>query len=107
MIDPQRWRLSYHATNRAEEMRLSIAEVVQLLEEPHIVSEHDRTSKYHGDGTVLHMRGSHTAVVAPGEPSVVITFLYRYRDGWYDSYKTLGEGREVREHSSLPLAPRP
>lgn len=80
-------------------MRLTMDEIVALVDEPHVVAEHDSTSKYHGDGTILHMRGDHTAVLDT-ENRVIVTLLWRWREGWEEN--DLGEGREVRADSHLP-----
>lgn len=106
MIDPTRWTLSNHAIERAQEMRLSPREVAELLEQPGIIADQDRRSKYRNTGHKLYMRGDYTAVVSPGAPSVVVTILYRYRDGWRDSAPALGEGRTPRPDSHLPKRPK-
>ena len=93
------FRLTHHATKRAAEMRLTMDEIVALVNDPHVIAEHDVTSKYHGDGTILHMRGEHTAVLDPARRTIV-TLLWRWREGWEEN--ELGEGREVRPDSHLP-----
>ena len=93
------FRLSHHATKRAAEMRLTMDQIVALVDDPHVVAEHDVMSKYHGDGTIMHMRGEHTAVLDP-EHRVIVTLLWRWREGWEEN--ELGEGREVRANSRLP-----
>ncbi len=98
---PKGFRLSHHATKRAAEMRLTMNEIVALVDNPHVVAEHGATSKYHGTPTVMHMRGEHTTVLDV-ERRVVVTFLYRWRDGWQDNAELLGDGREVRPGSHLP-----
>lgn len=95
------FRLSHHATKRAAEMRLTMDQIVALVDDPHVVAEHDVTSKYHGDGTIMHMRGEHTAVLDT-ERRVIVTLLWRWREGWEDHAEDLGEGREVRADSHLP-----
>ena len=93
------FRLSHHATKRAAEMRLTMDQIVALVDDPHVVAEHDVTSKYHGDGTIMHMRDEHTAVLDL-ERRVIVTLLWRWREGWEEN--ELGEGREVRADSHLP-----
>ena len=93
------FRLSHHATKRAAEMRLTMDQIVALVDDPHVVAEHDVTSKYHGDGTIMHMRDEHTAVLDL-EHRVIVTLLWRWREGWEEN--ELGEGREVRADSRLP-----
>lgn len=102
-----KWRLSHHAVSRMREMRLSQSEVAELLETPGIVADQDRRSKYRDTGNKLYMRGNYTAVVALSEegPHTVVTFLYRYKDGWRDSQPTQVEGREYRPWSTLPDNP--
>ena len=95
------FRLSAHATERAAEMRLTMDQIVALVETPDVVAEHDVTSKYHGDGTILHMRGEYTAVLDPRR-RVIVTLLWRWREGWEENEQQLGEGREVRAYSHLP-----
>lgn len=96
---PRPFRLTNHAAKRAAEMRLTMEQIVALVEEPHVIAEHDVTSKYHGDGTIMHMRGEHTAVLDPIRRTIV-TLLWRWREGWEEN--ELGEGREVRADSHLP-----
>lgn len=93
------FRLSAHATKRAAEMRLTMDQIVALVETPDVVAEHGVRSKYYGDGTVMHMRGEHTAVLNPNL-RVIVTLLWRWREGWEEN--ELGEGREVRADSRLP-----
>ena len=93
------FRLTHHATKRAAEMRLTMEQIVALVDDPHVVAEHDMTSKYHGDGTIMHMRDEHTAVLDP-ERRTIVTLLWRWREGWEEN--ELGEGREVRADSHLP-----
>ena len=95
----QPFRLSAHAVRRATEMRLTMEQIVALVEEPQVIAEHDRRSKYHGGGTIMHMRGEHTAVLDT-ERRVIVTLLWRWREGWEEN--ELGEGREVRADSHLP-----
>ena len=104
-INENKWRLSRHAEGRMEEMRLSIEEVRDLLETPGIIADQDRRSKYRDTGNKLYMRGNYTAVIAPGEPNIVVTFLYRYKSGWHDSQPALGKGREYRPDGHLPDNP--
>lgn len=98
---PRPFRLSRHAVGRAAEMALTMDQIAGLIDDPHIVAEHDVTSKYRDTNTVLHMRGDHTAVLDT-DSRTVVTFLYRWREGWQDSEQELGEGREVRADSHLP-----
>lgn len=95
------FRLSRHATKRAAEMRLTMDQIVALVDDPHVVAEHDVTSKYHGDGTIMHMRDEHTAVLDL-ERRTIVTLLWRWREGWEENEQQLGEGREVRAYSHLP-----
>lgn len=104
-LDPSKWRLSGHAQGRMEEMRLTDDEVTDLLLMPGIIADQGRKSKYRDSGQKLYMRGDYTAVVAPGDPNIVVTFLYRYKTGWHDSQQVLSDDREYRPDSHLPDNP--
>lgn len=100
-VAPAPFRMTRHATKRAADMRLTMNQIVLLVHEPEVIAEHDPMSKYHGDGTIMHMRGEHTAVLDPSRRTIV-TLLWRWREGWEDHAEDLGEGREVRPDSHLP-----
>ena len=86
LIDADKVRIVYHAATRAVEMGMSPTDVTMTIACPDAISEPTRESKYYGMGRAFHDYDDYTAVVEKGEKLTVITFLWRYAEGWEKSY---------------------
>ena len=94
------WRITGHAATRAAEMGLGPDTITALLTAPEERRVQGEASAYTGD--VLYLWGDYAAAIARDTfPRVVITFLYRYQDGYEAQYDAPSEGRE-RRTSHLP-----
>ena len=94
------WRITGHAATRATEMGLDPDTITAILATPEERRVQGEMSAYTGD--VLYLRGDYAAAIARDTfPRVVITFLYRYQDGYEAQYDAPSEGRE-RRTSHLP-----
>ena len=94
------WRITGHAATRATEMGLDPDTITAILATPEERRVQGEASAYTGD--VLYLWGDYAAAIARDTfPRVVITFLYRYQDGYEAQYDTPSEGRE-RRTSHLP-----
>ena len=94
------WRITDHAATRAAEMGLDSDTITAILATPEERRIQGEASAYTGD--VLYLWGDYAAAIARDTfPRVVITFLYRYQDGYEAQYDALSEGRE-RRTSHLP-----
>ena len=94
------WRITGHAATRATEMGLDPGTITALLATPEERRVQGEASAYTGD--VLYLWGDYAAAIARDTfPRVVITFLYRYQDGYEAQYDAPSEGRE-RRTSHLP-----
>ena len=94
------WRITDHAATRATEMGLDPDTITALLTTPEERRVQGEASAYTGD--VLYLWGDYAAAIARDTfPRVVITFLYRYQDGYEAQYDAPSEGRE-RRTSHLP-----
>ena len=94
------WRITDHAATRATEMGLDPGTITALLATPEERRVQGEASAYTGD--VLYLWGDYAAAIARDTfPRVVITFLYRYQDGYEAQYDAPSEGRE-RRTSHLP-----
>ena len=94
------WRITGHAATRAAEMGLDSDTITAILATPEERRVQGEMSAYTGD--VLYLWGDYAAAIARDTfPRVVITFLYRYQDGYEAQYDAPSEGRE-RRTSHLP-----
>lgn len=94
------WRITDHAATRAAEMGLDPDTITAILATPEERRVQGEMSAYTGD--VLYLWGDYAAAIARDTfPRVVITFLYRYQDGYEAQYDAPSEGRE-RRTSHLP-----
>ena len=94
------WRITDHAATRAAEMGLDPDTITAILATPEERRVQGEASAYTGD--VLYLWGDYAAAIARDTfPRVVITFLYRYQDGYEAQYDAPSEGRE-RRTSHLP-----
>ena len=94
------WRITGHAATRATEMGLDPDTITAILATPEERRVQGEASAYTGD--VLYLWGDYAAAIARDTfPRVVITFLYRYQDGYEAQYDAPSEGRE-RRTSHLP-----
>ena len=94
------WRITDHAATRAAEMGLDPDAITAILTTPEERRVQGKASAYTGD--VLYLWGDYAAAIARDTfPRVVITFLYRYQDGYEAQYDAPSEGRE-RRTSHLP-----
>lgn len=100
---PKGFRMTGHATARAAEMKLTMDEIVALVETPDDVQEHGAMSKYRDTSTILHVRGEHAAVLDT-ERRTIVTILWRYKEGYLEHG---GEGREARPWTHLPSRHEP
>lgn len=104
MLDGDKYSISYHAAQRANEMGMTFEAIICSITRPEDIRIPGEKSKYHNTGRHLHDWGDYTAVVQLGEKIHVLTFLWRYKDGWERSYLYSDEyGRERREN---PFAPK-
>lgn len=95
------WRITRHAAERAVEMGLTADQVISILTDPEETVVQDETSKYAGE--FLYFRGDYAAAVGQtAAPRSVITFLYRYQEGYESQYASPAAGREARAWSHLP-----
>ena len=94
------WRITDHAATRATEMGLDPDTITAILATPEERRVQGEMSAYTGD--VLYLWGDYAAAIARDTfPRVVITFLYRYQDGYEAQYDAPADGRE-RRTSHLP-----
>ena len=94
------WCVTDHAATRAAEMGLDPDTIAAILTTPEERRVQGEASAYTGD--VLYLWGDYAAAIARDTyPRRVITFLYRYQDGYEAQYDAPSEGRE-RRTSHLP-----
>ena len=94
------WRVTHHAAERAVEMGMTEHDVYALLTDPESKRIQGSRSAYAGD--YLYLRGDYAAAIARDTfPRTVVTFLYRYQDGYEAQYDAPAAGRE-RRTSHLP-----
>ena len=105
LLDGDRYSIRIHAAQRANEMGMSFEDIAATIAHPEKVRIPGERSKYYNTGRRLHDWGDYTAVVQPGDKLDVLTFLWRYTDGWQKSYAAhLSEDRDVRDN---PFSPKP
>lgn len=104
LLDPSRFHIHHHAAARAVEMGIDPFDVAVMLTSPDEERTPGPASKYHDSGRVFYDRGDYTAVIQPGpKVTTVITFLWRYAEGWEKSYRDNPySDRTLRATSNLP-----
>lgn len=107
LLDPAAWSMTAHALKRACEMDLDPRTIQLVLQSPEEIVQPGPGSKYRHHDRVRYQRGEVCAVVEPhmAHPSIVITFLWRYAEGWAEHADDPGKGREYRPDVDLRSRP--
>lgn len=104
LLDPDKFNIHHHAAARAIEMGIDPFDIAVMLTAPDAERTPGQKSKYYETGRMFYDYEDYTAVIQPGpKVTTVLTFLWRYADGWEKSYRDRPDSdRAVRDTSNIP-----